>query len=81
LSTVREKIYRNHGGRKFLQFKTHDPFFGLKRNLSSLHCRGTGLEAVWCFEGRCLKTQNGLQIGPPPVQEKSKLEAIKKEKK
>ncbi len=35
-----------HGGRKFLQFKIHDPFFGLKRNLSSLHCRGTGLEAI-----------------------------------
>jgi len=57
-----------HGGRKFLQFRIHDPFFGLKRNLSSLHWRGTGLEAIWCFEVRRLKTQNGLQSGPPPIQ-------------
>ncbi len=54
-----------HGGRKFLQFKIHDPFFGLKRNLSSLHWRGTGLEAI---EVRHLKTKNGLQIGPPLIQ-------------
>jgi len=57
-----------HGGRKFLQFRIHDPFFGLKRNLSSLHWRGTGLETIWCFEVRRLKTQNGLQIGRPPIQ-------------
>jgi hypothetical protein len=35
-----------HGGSKFLQFKIHDPFFGLKRNLSSLDWRGIRLEAI-----------------------------------
>jgi hypothetical protein len=65
-----------HGGRKFLQFKIHDTFFGLKRNLSSLHWRGTGLEAIRCFEVRRLKTQNGLEIGPSPIQEKLELEVI-----
>jgi hypothetical protein len=70
-----------HGGRQFLQLKIHDPFFGLKINLSYLHWRGTGLEAVWCFEVRCLKTQNSLHIRLPPIQEKLELEAIKKEKK
>jgi hypothetical protein len=62
-----------HGGRKFLQFKIHDTFFGLKRNLSSLHWRGTGLEAIRCFEVRRLKTQNGLEIGPSPIQGKLEL--------
>jgi hypothetical protein len=70
-----------HGGRQILQFKIHDPFFGLKKSLSYLHGRGTSLQAVWSFEVKCLKTQNGLHIGPPSIQEKLELEAIKKEKK
>jgi hypothetical protein len=64
-------------GRKFLQFKIHDPFFGLKRKLLFLHWRGTVLEAIWCFEVKRLKIQNGLQIGPSSIQEKLELEAIK----
>jgi hypothetical protein len=48
LSTIKKKIYRNvfHGGRKFLHLKIHDPFFELKKTLSSLHWKRTNLEAI-----------------------------------
>jgi hypothetical protein len=52
-----------HGGSKFLQFKIHDPFFGLKRNLSSLHWRRTGLEAIGCFEGGASKHRMASRLG------------------
>lgn len=64
LSIVREKTGIFHGGRRFLHLKICGPFFGLKKESSSLHWRRT----ILCFQVTHLKTQIGLKIGPSPIQ-------------